>query len=250
MGVAEADLPASLRNSIVARSRSGPLGSIVLRRVTGIQGGAAAETIRQFEKNVGGTGEVAEKLGAIEGELSQPQRALLAVLRDPSNKKGLARLVAETGCEAVAVMNAYARGCIELGKVEAAIVAHRNLPAVAEEIIKLALSKKGVCDACGGAGMIHSRPGQKAEDKPCPWCEGAGVTEPDKLKSFALDRALEMTGQRQKGPLVQVNQGVQVNAGGATPGSIFERMVTATDKILYQRAEPKTDTVEAEVVSS
>lgn len=253
-GVSEAEMPAHLRNSVVHRSRKGPLGAIVLRRISGVQGNAAAKTLRTFEANVGGTAEVAEKLAAVEGELSAPQKALLAILQSPTNKKGLTRLVAETGCEPVAIMNAYARGCIELGKVEAAIAAHRNLPAVAEELIKLALSKRGVCDACGGAGLVHAKPGMAKDTVPCTWCEGKGLVEADKLKSFGIDRVLEMTGQRTKAPMVQVNQGVQVNTRGpgAGAGSIFERVVQATDRILYKREEPVSrpaDVVEGEVVN-
>lgn len=243
-------LPAVLRDKIIAQSRRGPVGRIVIKKFSGIVNSAAARVLRTFERNVGGLEEIADKLSAIEGELSDTQRALLDVLRDPSNKKGLNRIVAETGAEPVALMNAYSRGCLELGKVEAAIVAHRNLPAIAEEITKLALSKRGVCDACGGGGMVHARPGVSKDTKVCSWCEGKGIKEADKLKSFGIDRFLEITGQRVRAPMVQVNQGVQVKMGGSG-GSIFERMINATDKVLYRKeGTSQPEIVEAEVVQS
>lgn len=242
-GVEESALPLSLQNVPVAKSRKGPAGAIVVRRMTGVVDNGASRLMRKFEQNVGGKEEVVEKLEAVEHRLNEREKQLLQLLRLPS-KKGLARLVAEAGAEPTQLMKKFAEGCIELGKVEAAIEAHRNLPGLVKSLYKHALSEYGVCGACGGTGTLHRKSTDHMETIPCTFCETTGVEAPSKLKEFATRQLLEVTKSVEKGGGVTVNTqvGVKVDAGGAV--SVFEKMMKASDEVLYRRDRP----VEAEVV--
>ena len=115
-GVAENAMPPTLQNAIVKRTRKGPLGAVQVKRMTGVVNNSASRTLRRFEENVGGKDDVIEKLEALGGRLTKEQSKLLDLLKVPS-KKGLVLLTAESGAEPVALMKAYATGCIELGKI-------------------------------------------------------------------------------------------------------------------------------------
>jgi len=243
-GVEEHEMPEALRNSPVAKSRKGPAGAIVVRRMTGVVDNGASRLMRRFEQNVGGKEEIVEKLEAIPERLNEREKALLNLLRTPT-KKGLARLVAEAGAEPTQIMKKFAEGCIELGKVEAAIEAHRNLPSLVKSLYKHALSEYGVCGACGGTGALHRKSTDHVETIPCTFCETTGVEAPSKLKEFATRQLLEVTKSVEKGGGVTVNTAVGVRVDAAGGGaSVFEKMMKASDEVLYRRER----VVEAEVV--
>ncbi len=237
-------IPGVLRNNRVAKSKRGPVGAIVVRRMTGVVDNSASRVIRRFEENVGGKDDVAEKLEAIPERLNASERELLGLLKS-SSKKGLARLIAEAGAEPTSIIKKYAEGCIELGKIEAAMEAHRNLPALIKQLYKMALSEYGVCGACGGTGTLHRKSTDQVESVPCGFCEMTGIEKRSKQQEFAARQLLEVTKQVGGNGGVTVNTavGVKVDAAGAS-GSVFEKMMNAADEVLYKRER----VVEAEVV--
>lgn len=247
MGVDEVDIPEDFKNSIVQKSKKGPIGAIVVRRMTGVEKNSAAKTMRQFAFNVGGKEEVAEKLEAIREDLSKEQLVLLDLLGTPS-KRSLTRLVADAQAEPTGVLRAYARGCIELGKVGAAIEAHRNLPAIPKELYKMALDREDVCKVCGGTGTCKGKVTDRMETIPCPNCGGEKtIIRESAHKEFAINKLLEITKLTEKGgATVNVNTaiGVKVNGGGG--GDFFSRMLKTSDEILY--SQRRGDVVDAELI--
>lgn len=234
-------IPKELQDEVVAKTREGAIGSIIFRRMSGLQNNGAKRLMNKFEENIGGKDELADKLTAIEDSLNKEQKRLLALLR-VSNQRGLSRLLAESGAEPVGVLKAYARGCIELGKIDAAIEAHRNLPALIKDLYCMALSKKGVCDACGGTGKLLKTSQAAKETRPCYFCGETGILDASALKQFATQKLLEVTKQiGEKGPLVNVQTNVGVKIDGK--GSFLERMVSTSDQILYNQP------IEAEIVT-
>lgn len=247
-GVPDNEIPVELQDSPVAKSRKGPIGSIVLRRMTGLETNSTKRIVDQFEDNIGGKDNLAEGLEAVKEHLPKAQILLLDILKKGS-PRSLARLVAESHVEPVALMRNYAKGVMELGRVKAAIEAHKDLPALIKDLYCHALSKVGVCDACGGQKML-AKPNGK-DNGPCYFCAGTGIKSQSDLKKFATEKLLEVTGQVQKGPLVAVQTNVGVNVSGQK-GSVHEKMMAIGDDILYKRIPQATNSepvVEAEVVS-
>lgn len=242
-------IPAALANVPIARTRKGPLGAIVVRRMSGLVNTRAKRLTDQFEENIGGKVPLEEGLMAVRDTLNKDQLKLLDLLRLPS-RKTLSRLMAESGVEVTGVMKAYARGAVELGRVQAVIEAHRNLPALIKDLYTHALSGTGVCDACGGLGKLLGRADGRKETKPCYFCSGSGITSPSDLKQFATTKLLEVTKQTgERGPLVNVQQNVGIRVEGR--GSILEKVMAASDEVLFKRNDPPIEeVVEAEIVSS
>ncbi len=246
MGVEEKDLPGALKNEIVQRSPKGPIGQIKVRRHTGLENNTALQLVKRFEDNIGGEVELIEKLEAIEGELPQNQQLLLSMLKDPTNKKSLARLMVDCKVEPTQVMNQFAKGCVALGRVGAAIEAHRNLPAVVKALVRDALEDiQDVCSVCVGTGTTGPKKGAHTETKPCPGCKGSGASaRPSDLKQFAIGKLLEVTELVKKGgQTINVGQSVTVKTGGG--GGFMERMMMTSDEILY--GKKPADIVEAEL---
>lgn len=247
MGVEEKELPESLQNKIILRSPKGPLGQIKVRRQTGLENNTALRLVKKFEENIGGQDELVEKLEAVREELPQNQLALLEALKEPSNKKSLARLMVDHRVEPTQVMNQFAKGCMVLGKVGAAIEAHRNLPAVVKALVRDALEDvKEVCSVCVGTGSTSPRKGAVKETSLCPGCEGTGKSaRASDLKQFAIGKLLEVTELVKKGgQTINVGQSVVVKNGGG--GGFMERMMQTSDQILYGRKE---NIVDAELVN-
>lgn len=247
MGVEDRELPEALQNKIVLRSPKGPLGQIKVRRQTGLENNTALKMVKKFEENIGGQDELIEKLEAVREELPQNQLDLLEALKEPSNRKSLARLMVDHRVEPTAVMNQFAKGCVALGRVGAAIEAHRNLPAVVKALVRDALEDvKEVCSVCVGTGSMRPRKGTIQETKVCPGCAGSGQSaRASELKQFAIGKLLEVTELVKKGgQTINVGQSVTVKTGNG--GGFMERMMQTSDQILYGR--PK-DVVEAELVS-
>jgi hypothetical protein len=247
IGVEEAELPEVLQNKIVLRSPKGPLGQIKVRRQTGLENNTALKMVKKFEENIGGEDELIEKLEAVRDELPLNQVALLDALREPSNKKSLARLMVDFHVEPTQVMNQFAKGCMVLGKVGAAIEAHRNLPAVVKALVRDALEEvEDVCSVCVGTGATAPRKGANKETQACPGCKGSGKSaRASDLKQFAIGKLLEVTELVKKGgQTINVGQSVTLKTGGG--GGFMERMMQTSDHILYGK---KSDVVEAELVS-
>lgn len=248
MGVEEKALPEALQNKIILRSPKGPLGQIKVRRQTGLENNTALKIVKKFEENIGGDEELIEKLEAVRDELPANQVLLLDALKEPSNRKSLARLMVDYKVEPTAVMNQFAKGCVALGRVGAAIEAHRNLPAVVKALVRDALEDvQEVCSICVGTGSTSPRKGTVKETKPCPGCKGSGTSaRASELKQFAIGKLLEVTELVKKGgQTINVGQSVTVKTSGGG-GGFMERMMQTSDQILYGR---KKDEVDAELVS-
>ena len=248
MGVTEAELPNALKNTIVKRSKKGPIGAIVVRKMTGVDNNSAAKTLKQFEKNVGGKDDVAEKLEAVKDSLSREQTMLLALLKGDS-KRSLAHLAADAKAEPTGILRAYAQGCIELGKVGAAIEAHRNLPGLIKGLYKMAMDHEKVCGVCGGTGFTKNKSTDREDKLPCPICNNGVITVESDHKEFAITKLLDVTKMTEKGgPTVNVNTAIGVRVDGKGNGDFFSRMVKTSDEILYSRPRAKEDVVDAEIV--
>lgn len=249
LGMPEGKMPIQLRDFVVAKTKKGPIGSLVVRNMTGLENNTAMEITRKFEQNVGGKEEVAEKLASLP-DLPEETKALVAIIRDGS-KKSLARIAAECGVEPTSLMRQYARGCVELGVVNAAIEAHRDLPRLVKDLMyNHALDKMGACGTCAGSGMVKKNPNYKKDTLKCPQCEGSGkglTSSPH--KQFAARTILEMTKQigGKEGVTVNVQQNVATFGGG---GSFMEKTLLANEEILNPARARAVDIVEAEIVQS
>lgn len=244
-------IPGALRNTKVAKSKKGPVGAIVVRKMTGVVDNSASRITRRFEENVGGLSDVAEKLEAVPDRLNAAEKQLLSILKTPT-KKGLSRLIAESGAEPTSVMRKYAEGCVELGKIEAAMEAHRHLPALIKRLYKLALTEYGVCGACGGTGTLHRKATDQVETLPCTFCESTGLERPSKLAEFAARQLLEVTKQvgTEKGITVNTAVGVKVEGGNGASGSVFEKVMNAADEVLYRRDRESPMVIDVQPISS
>lgn len=253
MGVEEADLPDQLKDKVIKRGKKGPVGQIVVRRISGVENNAAARTARQFEENVGGKEDIAEKLEAVKAGLNKEQLFLLELLKIPGSKKKLPRLLAESGAEMTGVMGAYTRGALLIGQTEAIIEAAKNLPRVMKDLAVHALDGQGACSICAGSGQVAPKAGGKQETKPCPLCHGSGTSlQSSKHKEFAITKIMEVGKLIERGPMVQVNQQTAVvNNNGVGIGATMEKVAMMADEILHGRRStpPKVEEViEAEVV--
>lgn len=248
MEIPENQRPTAFKNKLVAKSKRDPLGQISVYSLTGVKNNVAKRLVQRFEENTKGRDDVIEKLEAVEEELSEDNRALLELLRTSHKTKSLARLVAEAGASPTGLMRSYAKGCVMLAQVEAAIAAHEGMPHLIKDLYRHALDQKAVCQTCVGSGRVRHRSGEEGvmvENWLCPACDGEGKTlVVSKSKEFAARNLLEMTQMvGKKEPLVQVNNN-NVNVGGG--GGFMERQMELIDKVLHRKAD---EVVEAEVVS-
>lgn len=243
-------IPEELKNKVRKRVRS-KLGTLALA-TNGMIKNAPLATVRRFEENVGGKEVVAEVLTMLQGEgkLSEKEQMFLEHLQAPgSRRKSLARIITEVGVNPMKVMSLYTKGCIEIGKMEAAIEAHKGLPQLVKNLNSHALSEAGdVCILCAGTGQVAFRAGVvggNTSQRECGKCMGLGrQLEPSELKKFATEKLLEVTKMVEKGGgvTVQTNVGVQVPLGG----SVLEKVMGAADEVLYRRGT--AEVVDAEVV--
>ena len=245
VGLSEKVLPEELRDSIIKRSRKDGVGEIQVRRMTGLVSNDALHIVRRFERVAGGKPDIAEKLGAVAETLRPEEKHFLELVSNPKLKKGVAHLIAEAGARPTAVMEAYARGAVLLGKVEAAILAAHEQPTIVKDLVRHAIDQQGLCDVCVGSGMVKGRPNSKKEDHPCPSCQGNGATlVSSKHKEFSMEKLLQINKMIPKeGSTINVQTNVGIKVGG---GNFAERMLKASDEVLYGRK----DVIEAEVVQS
>lgn len=249
----ESELPPDLQNKIVKTSKKDSLGQLKLRRFSGVERDKTAKVIRKFERELtGGKDDIIEKMEALEGkgELNKEQFAILEVLRKKHNIS-LERAIVEAGAKPLAVMDAYAKGCVALAKLEAITIAHQGMPAVVRDLCRHAVDGTDICNVCVGAGRVPRRPGADALTEVCPRCRGEKVIHkaPSEIKEFAVGKILEITKMVEKGgPVVNVQTNVGVKVGGG--GTVLDRLSLLADEVLYGRGKgsPPDGVVEAEVV--
>lgn len=248
------EVPGGLKPKVLARVKS-KLGTMTLTEDRGMEPSPAVKTVARFEQNVGGKEKIVEVLHTLASEdaLSEKEMQFLLALEQPENaRKSLARLMVETGMNPLKVMSLYTRGCIEMGKRDAAIEAHRNLPQIIKNLNGHALSEVGdTCGLCAGTGKVSGRSGARnpsETQRDCPRCKGVGrLLEVSELKKFAAEKLLEVTKLTGQSGGVQIQTNVAVKVDGAG-GSVLSKVMGAADEVLYRR-QP-VEVVEAEVVPS
>ena len=228
-------LPKELKNEVVHRSRKGPMGVVIVRRWSGVDQNYTARALRTFAKNVGDSNEgIAHMLNA-SPTITKEMRRLADALLDPKNaKRSLAWVVAETGSDAAAVVEHYAKGSVHMKKWESVALAAQDMPRMVREMIRFALPKKGLCRTCLGARKITVRQGRKpATEEVCLTCNGEGwVGELTKEAQFAMERLQEIAQLVEKTPLVAVQQ--TNNTVNVDAGRLMERIVGLSDDHLVE----------------
>jgi hypothetical protein len=245
-GVQEDELPVMLKDQVVARSRRGKAGQIVVRALSGVQKSSAAQLARRLEHDLSeGREDILEKLEA-SGTANQSVQKVAALL-ESHPQFSLARAVAEAGADVAIVLDSYAKGALALKKMETVLSIYKEMPHLMRDLLRHAIDEEVECGVCLGAGSVVSKAGARKLGQQCPRCKGTGKARtPSEHKAMAVQKVLEMSEMLPKkapGATVNVNQAVQVNAGGHS--ELLARMSKAADEVLYSRTNPILD---AEVI--
>jgi hypothetical protein len=230
-------------DQVVAKSRKGKAGQIVVHSLGGIHKNAAARTAQTFEKELtNGREDIIEKI-----EASGTPNQALQLCKDlmvANPRWSFTRAVAESKSDLAGAIDAYAKGAIALNKLAAVKTMYEELPTLLRDIMRHAIDQNEDCATCFGVGMVKGRPNAKKLTLKCPTCKGTGQTlVSSEHKRWAAQKALEMSQVLpEKQPLVAVQQN-QTNVIGGE-GGLLEKMSQTADKILYDRA----DVVDAEAV--
>lgn len=254
------ELPPNLRPKMAARVRS-KIGTLTVREEVGIVASPAQRIVKHFEGKLkeAGNGDAREELrstiGALEEHhLTETDKKLLELLTTSTKSKSLARICVDAKMNPLRMMNLYAKGCVALKRVEAAIDASRAMPRIVKSLQAHALAEVGdICPICAGTAMIPKKRGTisvKQEEVPCFECEGVGrVRKIDtKLKQFSMEKLMEVAGVVEKTPGVQVTTNVGVKVGNS-PG-VFQRILDTSEAILYKKPLDVVDALEVSDVSS
>jgi hypothetical protein len=222
-----------------------------VKAFSGVVDNAAKKWLQRFEQNVGGKDEIAAKLLVVSDQLGKGESKLLELLLSGDQRK-LPHLVAEAKSEPAALFKAYSKGAVLLGQVQAAIAAAEAMPALMKDLTRHAVEGMGVCETCVGLGKVKNQSNHEKESVPCPMCKGKGeaLLPPSKHKEFAASKLLEAAQViAQKGaPTVNVNQNVAVV--NAPKGAFMERIIAATDEVVFRGTVSKqNDVVEGEVIN-
>jgi len=244
-GISEEDLPLQLQDRVVKRSRKGKAGQIALRQLSGIQKSPATQLARKLEHELSeGREDIIEKLQAGGGSNSAVLQ--VAQLLESNPQFSLARAIVEAGADVAHVLDHYARGALALKKMETVLGLYREMPRLMRDIMRHAVDEETTCEICFGEGKVPGRANGKTLNSICPRCKGSGKTlNSSEHKEFAVQKVLEMSDMLpKKAPMVNVNQAVQVNAGGGS--DVLARLSKAADEIIYGRRE---GVIDAEVIS-
>lgn len=248
-GIKDGELPIHLRDVEIARSRKGKAGQIVVHSLTGVQNTTGAQLARKIENEIAPSREdLIEKLQA-SGNPSKPLAKAIEILANEPNKS-LARAIAEAGADVGVVLDSYAKGALALKKLETVIEIYKQLPHMMRDLARHAIDRETDCEVCLGTGLIQAKAGSPKLSKPCFKCAGSGKNyASSEHKEFAVGKLLEMGELLPKrgGPLVNVNQAVQVNNAGAS-SDILARLSKAADEIIYGKREGSSGVVDAELV--
>lgn len=236
-------------DKILKTTRKSPLGQLIVRSETGLVNNETARVVRQFEENVGGVEEIADKLAALPDAPANIQRLVELIDSSVGARKSLGVMMVQAGVKPSALMDAYARGAAKMGMVGAIVEAHRHLPRIMKDLALRAIDRKEVCKICVGSGSVKAKPNYEKDSTPCPQCKGEGsiVVQADQ---FAINKIWEATKLKEQAPLVQVSQqNLNLNGGGGR-GGMIEKMLLASDAVLYPAPKKvyEDDIVEAEAV--
>lgn len=231
-------LPVPLRDTEVARSRKGKLGTIKVREYSGVTANAASRLVRKFEYELTeGKDDILEKLEAAPD--SPPSIARLVAMMKERPKMSFARAIAEAKVDAAIALDSYAKGAIALKKIETLLALYKEMPALFRDLLRHAIDREETCELCLGIGQVQPRAGSNKLNKPCPRCSGSGhVVTSSKHKEFAMQKALEMSQLLpEKKPLVAVSQ-QQLNMTVSAEGGLLEKMSKFADEVLYNSRIP------------
>jgi phage FluMu protein Com len=170
----------------------------------------------------------------------------VAGILEANPQYGLARAVAEAGADIALVLEAYAKGARALNQMQTVLAIYKEMPNLMRDLMRHAIDEEEDCGICFGVGKVTAKANGTNLTKQCPRCKGSGKSRvASEHKHFAVQKVLEMSDLMPKkgGPLVNVNQAVQVNAAGGS--DLLARMSKAADELLYGQA-PKV--IDAEVV--
>ena len=233
-GVAEHTLPELLQDKEIARSKKGKTGQIVVRALTGVQKSPATSLARKLENELSPSREdLIEKLQA-SGNTSQTMARLIQYLQDYP-ECGLARAIAETKADVGAVLDNYAKGALALKKLEVVLELYTKMPHLMRDLARHAIDPEVDCEVCLGIGLVSAKANGVNLNRTCPRCNGSKkvFSEASPHKAYAVGKLLEMSDflPKKGSPMVQVNQAVQVNAGGQH--DLLSRLSKAADEIIY-----------------
>lgn len=207
LGVREAQLPKKLRNTVVAKSRKCAVGTIRVRRYTGVEKNAASKILKKFEANAGGKDQILEVLESTEARDHPWIKKLLLASRDKVKNTSLSRLIAETGIPISTVVTEYTRGVVFLNQQEAITAAAEGMPHAVRELLRMASPNMDLCKTCLGVGKIPTRPDHTTLTMECLACHGLGrVLTAGEKAEFAIRELKELSGMKAQGtPQVQIN---------------------------------------------
>ncbi len=246
-GISESDLPHQLQDTVIKKSRKGKAGQIALRQLSGVQKSPAAQLARKLEHELSeGREDICEKLQASGGTNQSVLR--VAELLESNPQFSLARAIVEAGADVAHVLDHYAKGALALKKMETVLNLYKQMPDLMRDIARHAIDKESACDICLGLGKVTGRANGKTLNSTCPRCGGSGKQlSTSEHKEFAVQKMLEISEMlpKKQGMNLNVNQAVQVNAGGSS--DVLARLSKAADEIIYGRGVT-TPIVDAEVV--
>lgn len=243
--MSNSDLPVQLSDHVTKRSRKGKAGQIVVRALSGVQKSSAANLARKLENELsGGREDIIEKIEA-SGTQNQSIRKVAGILEAHPNLS-LARAIAEAGADVALVLDTFAKGALALKKMETVLAVYREMPHLMRDLARHAIDQEEDCEVCLAAGKVQAVAKGTHLLKTCPRCKGSGkklVASPH--KAMAVKELLDISEMKPKksGLALNVNQAVQVNAGGG--GDLLARMSKAADEVLYHQGG---QVVDAEVV--
>jgi len=160
----------------------------------------------------------------------------------------LARAIAEAGADVALVLDTYAKGALALKKMETVLGIYKEMPHLMRDLARHAIDQEEDCDVCLSVGKVTAMAKGVNLTKTCPKCKGSGKSlASSEHKQFAMSKLLDISeiAPKKGGLALNVNQAVQVNAGGGG-NDLLARMSKAADEVLYSR--PPTDVVDGEVV--
>lgn len=198
------------------------------------------QRLADLETALGGRGELVGLL--MLAPLTPDLQYILGLLGTPTNQqKTLALICAEGNISPGQLLQQLESAALLQGKVLAAQVVGKGLPAVVADVMKKAAPYEAACGTCLGTGSVTPDPTPQTPNPgpgPCDTCMGTGrlMYQPDLRRQ---ELALEMGKMLPKGGGLQIVQN-NLNAGGgggSLGGGTLEQITRLTDKLLYEEGD-------------